>query len=73
MTLYNGDCFEILKLIPDRSVDCVITDPPYYIPNCVGGGNSDLSNQITRAFSDLVDMNINKGDYFELRFTLYGQ
>ena len=27
--IYNGDVFDILKTIPDNSVDTVITDPPY--------------------------------------------
>lgn len=30
-TLYNGDCLEILKEIPDNSIDLVLTDPPYGI------------------------------------------
>ncbi len=29
VTLYHGDAFEILPTLADRSVDCVITDPPY--------------------------------------------
>ena len=29
--LYCGDCLEILTLIPDNSVDLVLTDPPYGI------------------------------------------
>lgn len=29
--LYNGDCLEVMKDIPDKSVDCVIADPPYNI------------------------------------------
>ena len=28
-TLYEGDCLDIMPLIPDGSVDAVITDPPY--------------------------------------------
>ncbi len=28
--IYCGDCLELLKEIPDESVDCVITSPPYY-------------------------------------------
>lgn len=28
-TLYNGDCFDVLKDMPDESVDMVITSPPY--------------------------------------------
>lgn len=29
--LYLGDCLEVIKSIPDKSVDAVITDPPYGI------------------------------------------
>ena len=29
VTLYHGDCREVLASMTDRSVDCVITDPPY--------------------------------------------
>lgn len=31
VNLYQGDCFELLKTIPDQSVDLVLTDPPYNI------------------------------------------
>ena len=27
--LLHGDCFELLKDIPDESVDMILTDPPY--------------------------------------------
>lgn len=27
--LLNGDCYELIKTIPDKSVDLVIIDPPY--------------------------------------------
>lgn len=36
--LYNDDCLNILKDIPDKSIDLVITDCPYHI---VSGGCSD--------------------------------
>lgn len=29
--IYNEDCLEGMKRIPDRSVDLVVTDPPYLI------------------------------------------
>lgn len=29
VTLYHGDCRELLAAMPDRHVDVVITDPPY--------------------------------------------
>lgn len=39
--LYKGDCLEVMKQIPDKSVDCVITDPPYRVIS--GGRNDDIS------------------------------
>lgn len=27
--IYNGDCYELIKQIPDKSIDLIITDPPY--------------------------------------------
>lgn len=29
--LHNGDCLEVMKSIPDGSIDAIITDPPYGI------------------------------------------
>ena len=28
--IYTGDCLEVLKTLPDESVHCCITSPPYY-------------------------------------------
>ena len=27
--IYNEDCQEGIKRIPDASIDCILTDPPY--------------------------------------------
>lgn len=32
--LYHGDCLEVLKNVPDKSVDMVLTDPPYGVTAC---------------------------------------
>lgn len=29
VTLHHGDCLDVLAYLPDRSVDAVVTDPPY--------------------------------------------
>ncbi len=34
MKLYNGDCLEVMKQIPDGSVDMILTDPPYGTTSC---------------------------------------
>lgn len=28
--LYHGDCLEVLALLPERSMDCCVTSPPYW-------------------------------------------
>ena len=34
INLYNGDCLEIMRDIPDNSIDAIITDPPYGTTAC---------------------------------------
>ena len=34
--LYHGDCFELMKDIPDKSVDLILSDPPF---NCLSKSN----------------------------------
>ena len=36
--LKQGDCLELLKDIPDKSIDLVIIDPPYEFKGAKGGG-----------------------------------
>ena len=30
LTLHLGDCLDVLRTMPDNSVDAVVMDPPYY-------------------------------------------
>ena len=32
VTLYRGDCLDVLPQLPPASVDVVVTDPPYFVP-----------------------------------------
>jgi site-specific DNA-methyltransferase (adenine-specific) len=32
--LHHGDCLEVMKSIPDNSIDAIITDPPYGTTAC---------------------------------------
>ena len=34
ITLHHGDCLEVMKSIPDKSIDLVLTDPPYGTTAC---------------------------------------
>lgn len=35
--LWQGDCLELIKQMPDGSIDCVVTDPPYKMNHSTGG------------------------------------
>ena len=50
-TVYCGDCLELMKEIPDKSVDMVFTDPPY-------GHNNNCGDMISR-----WEIILGKGDY----------
>ena len=41
--LYNGDCLEIMKDIPNKTIDLVLIDPPYNIGKDFGN-NKDTWN-----------------------------
>ena len=40
--IYLGDCLELMKDIPDKSIDCVLTDIPYNECNRAGNGLRNL-------------------------------
>ena len=42
--LLQGDCLELLKDIPDKSIDLILTDPPYECENH-GGGSAELAQR----------------------------
>ena len=46
--LKNGDCLELMKTIPDKSVDLVVTDPPYEVATN-GGSFYDSKSENYRA------------------------
>lgn len=41
--IHHGDCLELMKQMPDNSVDCVITDPPYGINKGKISGDEDFT------------------------------
>lgn len=45
-----GKCEEVMKDIPDESVDIVVTSPPYNLKNSTGNGMKDGRRKIARDF-----------------------
>jgi DNA modification methylase len=35
-TIIRGDCLDVLKTLPDKSADCCVTSPPYYMQRDYG-------------------------------------
>lgn len=64
ISLYNDDCLKILKDMPDRSVDLVVTDPPYEVSSD-GGGIYNKVIRLNKSLQELVDLDITSGYDFE--------
>lgn len=39
--IINADCMDVLKQLPDNSIDLVVTSPPYNLKNSTGNGMKD--------------------------------
>src|SRR3990167_3975825 len=46
---YRGDCLELMKLLDDKSVNLIVTDPPYFLP----AQHYATRKRFTRNFGDL--------------------
>lgn len=64
LNLIQGSAYEELRKLPDRSVDCIITDPPYQSTatsagGCFGNKNRDYLNELQGLYSgfsnDILD------------------
>lgn len=66
MELYNGDCIEILKQIKDKSVDLIVTDPPYDVDVNHDGGNLYHAKGFDKSNIELVESKIDNGYDIEL-------
>ena len=45
ITLYNCDCMDMFKEIPDKSIDLILTDSPYELNIHGGTKNNDFGNR----------------------------
>ena len=55
--VYNMDCVEGLKMLPDNSIDCCVTSPPYYALRDYGvDGQIGLEDSPEAYIDKLVDV-----------------
>lgn len=56
VTLYNGNCLNLMRKLPDESVDLVVTSPPYCMGKAYEDPRDDIDTfrqQHTKIFDDL--------------------
>lgn len=64
--IYCVDCYEAIKQIPAKSVDLIVTDPPYDIPNTKAGGHSQFANSIQQMNNELEENELTQGINYEI-------
>lgn len=60
MKLICGNCLEIMKYIPDKYIDLVVTDPPYELREFEAGAKNPIRG-MQESVRQLVDNNIHNG------------
>ncbi len=66
--IIQGDCLELMKSLPDNSVDLVVTDPPYGINvvggskpfGSIGGSNAVLVNRYSNVINDDIKVDLSE-------------
>ena len=53
-TITCGDCLDLMKDIPDGSIDAVVTDPPYFVPVNISVARRD--RQYKKSYGDLTPL-----------------
>ena len=68
--IIHGDCIDVMRTMPDQSVDLIVTDPPYVVRYRSRDGrscaNDDNTRWITPAFTEMF--RVLKPDSFCLSF-----
>lgn len=67
-TIINGDCFSVLRTIPDNSIDLILTDPPYNIAQYSTGNlcfdwRSDINNDLAEWDLKILNPNDLVGEF----------
>lgn len=55
--IFLGDCYELIKKIPDKSIDLIIIDPPYEFSTLGGQG----IGSVRKVFEEIEKNELNVG------------
>jgi len=59
--IYLGDWKDLITQIPDGSIDCIMTDPPYVINRSAGGGSVNNIKKLDKSLEQLDYANLRNG------------
>ncbi len=68
--IIQGDCLDVMKKLPDKSIDLIVTSPPYNLKNSTGNGMKDgrggkwKNTALVKGYSDHND-NMPHDEYVE--------
>lgn len=62
--IINADCMDILKQLPDKCIDLVLTDPPYIVDN-YGGTKPPLAKRCAKV-RDIIDDLTKDFDFYDI-------
>ena len=68
ISIYNGDCMDLLKQTPDKYYSLALVDPPYGLPKDAVHGRGKLKNRKSNASSCNWDNAIPTDEYFDELF-----
>ena len=63
--IYLGNAYELIKQVPSKSVDLIITDPPYEM-STGGTGKTELAIRFKDRYKELADKKLDVGMDFAI-------
>ena len=58
--IYLGDCYQLIKQVPDKSVDLIVTDTPYDMEGG-GAGKTELAVRFHNRYQELRENKLHIG------------
>lgn len=54
-SVVGGDSYELIKRIPDKSIDCIYTDVPYLMPNTNGVSGGFMAKRVNNFYDNQIN------------------
>ena len=68
---FCGDALDVLATIPENSIDCIITSPPYYMKRQYLAGGIGMEKTYQEYIDNLLQITDEISNYFNRRIKNY--